>query len=323
MASEDLNQRPQADESSGNGSGEIRPCLIGGFRGLTGTSPSYWNVFECIDGTRFSVDMVRLSISFRGAKSGEWVKDHGGIFDCDDLATYAAKVKPGGWYVLYTYGFGESTAALGIGHFKPTCAIDMTRGFLEFNPNKVASDTRFWKLFERLAPYVSHAELKRFDLAYDVPRPKNKCYLNKDRRRYEAVISNGVTEYLGIKNSPGFVKVYDKAAELHLDDGVELTRIELTCDGEWDAEKLVSQWPQVHAWTQTEATRDWVVALALALSRLAELGEEVETIVNLLGKKSRPKIRAHARGPLVELPDGAAALAIAEARSWAERFERQ
>lgn len=308
-------------DSEQNDAVEIRPCLIGGFRGLTGTSPSYWNVYDCHDGSRFSVDMVRLSLAFWGEEKGVWLKDHGGIFACDELATYTAKIKPGGWYVLYTYGLGDSTVVLGVGHFGKNCALNMCAGFLEFNPNKVAQDKRFWQLLEKIKPCVAHARLARFDLAYDVPRPKNHCYVTKDRRRYEAVISNGVTEYLGVKNSAGFVKVYDKAAELHLDAGTELTRIELTCDGEWSADDVTKHWPQVHAWQVGESTRDWVVALGLALSRLAELGEEVETVVNLLGKKSRPKIREHARGPMVTLPDGGAEMAIAEAHGWARLFD--
>ena len=82
------------------------------------------------------------------------------------------------------------------------------------------------------------ARLKRFDLAYDIPVSRYDCRLSKDRRMYKSVISNGITEYLGVKNTPAYVKVYDKAAELHLDtDKVQLTRIEMTCDGEWTAEQ--------------------------------------------------------------------------------------
>lgn len=78
----------------------------------------------------------------------------------------------------------------------------MNRGFIEFNPNKVAGDKRFWRLLEKLAPCVSHARLKRFDLAYDLPTSRLDCRLSKDRRMYKSVISNGITEYLGVKNTP-------------------------------------------------------------------------------------------------------------------------
>lgn len=132
------------------------------------------------------------------------------------------------------------------GFMEPSCKVNMNRGFVEFNPNKVAGDKRFWRLLEKLAPCVSHASLKRYDLAYDIECARKDCRLSKDRRMYKAVISNGITEYLGVKNTAGYVKVYDKAAEMNL-SGV-LTRIELTCDGEWDAAQVAAHWPQVHAW---------------------------------------------------------------------------
>lgn len=136
---------------------------------------------------------------------------------------------------------------------------------------------------------------------------------------YKSVISNGITEYLGVKNTPGYVKVYDKAAEMNL-SGV-LTRIELTCDGEWDAGQVVAHWPQVHAWHSDESTRDWVRVVGIMLAEKAERGEEVETLINMLGWRSRPKVREYLRTPMVELPADCAAAAVAEARSWCARFE--
>ena len=136
---------------------------------------------------------------------------------------------------------------------------------------------------------------------------------------YKSVISNGITEYLGVKNTPGYVKVYVEAAEMHL-SGV-LTRIELTCDGEWDAGQVVAHWPQVHAWHSDENTRDWVRVVGIMLAEKAERGEEVETLINMLGWRSRPKVREYLRTPMVELPADCAAAAVAEARSWCARFE--
>ena len=50
-------------------------------------------------------------------------------------------------------------------------------------------------------------------------------------------------------------------------------------------------------------------------------GEEVETLINMLGWRSRPKVREYLRTPMVELPPDCAAAAVAEARSWCARFE--
>lgn len=302
---------PNPDVKSGS-------CLIAGFQPLTVVHPSYWDAYKTESGATFSIDMVRLKLSFINGK-GEWLSTHAQTFDCDSMSAWTSKIRPGGWYELWSFDLGDSSVALGIGFMEPSCKVNMNRGFIEFNPNKVAGDKRFWRLLEKLAPCVSHARLKRFDLAYDLPTSRLDCRLSKDRRMYKSVISNGITEYLGVKNTPGYVKVYDKAAEMHL-SGM-LTRIELTCDGEWDAGQVVAHWPQVHAWHSDESTRDWVRVVGIMLAEKAERGEEVETLINMLGWRSRPKVREYLRTPMVELPPDCAAAAVAEARSWCARFE--
>lgn len=57
------------------------------------------------------------------------------------------------------------------------------------------------------------------------------------------------------------------------------------------------------------------------LAEKAERGEDVETLINMLGRGSRPKVREFLRAPMVELPPDCAAAAVAEARSWCARFE--
>ena len=302
-----------------NGGLKSGPCLIAGFHALSCTSPSYYNPYRGVNKNTLSVDMVRLSLTFKGDR-GEWLSRKGAqLTDCDEMSAWTSKIRPGGWYELWSFALGGSSVALGIGFMEPSCKVNMHKGFIEFNPNKVAGDKRFWRLLEKLAPCVSHARLKRFDLAYDLPTSRLDCRLSKDRRMYKSVISNGITEYLGVKNTPGYVKVYDKAAEMHL-SGV-LTRIELTCDGEWDAGQVVAHWPQVHAWHSDENTRDWVRVVGIMLAEKAERGEEVETLINMLGRGSRPKVREFLRAPMVELPPDCAAAAVAEARSWCARFE--
>lgn len=294
------------------------PCLIVGFHALSDTHTSYWNPYHTDSGSIFSVDMVRLRLSFMSGK-GEWLSEHAQTFDCDSMSAWTSKIRPGGWYELWSFALGDSSVALGIGFMEPSCKVNMNRGFVEFNPNKVAGDKRFWRLLEKLAPCVSHASLKRYDLAYDLPNRRIDCRLSKDRRMYKSVISNGITEYLGVKNTPGYVKVYDKAAEMNLSGA--LTRIELTCDGEWDAAQVVAHWPQVHAWKSDAGTKDWVRMVGIMLAEKAERGEDVETLVNMLGRGSRPKVREYLRTPMVELPPDCAAAAVAEARGWCARFE--
>lgn len=312
-------QNDEDENGPENGGMKSGPCLIAGFHALTDIFHGYYNPYRGVNKNTLSVDMVRLSLTFKGDR-GEWLSRMGAqLTDCDEMSAWTSKIRPGGWYELWSFALGGSSVALGIGFMEPSCKVNMHKGFIEFNPNKVAGDKRFHGLLKTLGTCVSKARLKRFDLAYDIPVSRSDCRLSKDRRMYKSVISNGITEYLGVKNTPGYVKVYDKAAEMHL-SGV-LTRIELTCDGEWDARQVVEHWPQVHAWQSDESTRDWVRVVGIMLAEKAERGEEVETLINMLGRGSRPKVREFLRAPMVELPPDCAAAAVAEARSWCARFE--
>lgn len=158
---------PNPDVKSGS-------CLIAGFQPLTVVHPSYWNAYKTESGATFSIDMVRLKLSFINGK-GEWLSTHAQTFDCDSMSAWTSKIRPGGWYELWSFDLGDSSVALGIGFMEPSCKVNMNRGFIEFNPNKVAGDKRFWRLLEKLAPCVSHARLKRFDLAYDLPTSRLDC----------------------------------------------------------------------------------------------------------------------------------------------------
>lgn len=321
MAGNEIKQTDGVADGPENGGLKSGPCLIAGFHALNDTSPSYYNPYRDGNKNTLSVDMVRLSLTFKGDR-GEWLSRKGAqLTDCDEMSAWTSKIRPGGWYELWSFALGGSSVALGIGFMEPSCKVNMHKGFIEFNPNKVAGDKRFHGLLKTLKTCVSKARLKRFDLAYDIPVSRYDCRLSKDRRMYKSVISNGITEYLGVKNTPAYVKVYDKAAELHLDtDKVQLTRIEMTCDGEWTAEQVEEHWPQVHAWktTDDESVRDWVRVVGIMLAEKAERNEDVETLVNMLGRGSKPKVREYLRTPLVRLPEGAAALVLAEAHGWCD-----
>lgn len=59
---------PNPDVKSGS-------CLIAGFQPLTVFHPSYWNAYKAESGATFSIDMVRLKLSFINGK-GEWLSTH-------------------------------------------------------------------------------------------------------------------------------------------------------------------------------------------------------------------------------------------------------
>lgn len=49
-----------------NGGMKSGPCLIAGFHALSCTSPSYYNPYRGVNKNTLSVDMVRLSLTFKG-----------------------------------------------------------------------------------------------------------------------------------------------------------------------------------------------------------------------------------------------------------------
>ena len=175
-----------------NGGMKSGPCLIAGFHALNDISPSYYNPYRGSNKGTLSVDMVRLSLTFRGDR-GEWLSRKGAqLTDCDEMSAWTSKIRPGGWYELWSFALGGSSVALGIGFMEPSCKVNMHKGFIEFNPNKVAGDKRFHGLLKTLKTCVSKARLKRFDLAFDIPVSRYGCRLSKDRRMYKSVISNGI-----------------------------------------------------------------------------------------------------------------------------------
>ena len=98
--------------------------------------------------------------------------------NCDEMSAWTSKIRPGGWYELWSFALGGSSVALGIRFMEPSCKVNMHKGFIEFNPNKVAGDKRFHGLLKTLGTCVK-ARLKRFDLAYDIPVSRYDCRLSR------------------------------------------------------------------------------------------------------------------------------------------------
>lgn len=128
---------------------------------------------------------------------------------------------------------------------KPSESIeDEKKGFIEFNPNKLHSET-FWKDFYAILNYVGYIRLKRWDLAMDIKAERSNLWLKKDMRKYYYFNRNSkeITEYMGCRNNPGFVRFYNKQIEAGLT--TPLVRLELTCGGDWELADLKKRIPKV------------------------------------------------------------------------------
>lgn len=128
----------------------------------------------------------------------------------------------------------ESTVSFGLGQGDKK--DDLRVGFLEYNPNKVNS-VEFKRWYYELRGFLDTFELVRWDCACDFLCQRPLCRLDMNNlRSYELRYENGTyTEYTGVRNKPGRVKLYDKRAESGLD--YDLTRVEYTFDNApvWDS----------------------------------------------------------------------------------------
>ena len=101
---------------------------------------------------------------------------------------------------------------------------------LEFNPNKVLPCPFFEKMLGLLKRYTvpGRVKLKSWDLSIDFPLNRLGVSLVRDKRMYQLVTKSDLdrTEYLGVRHSDGFCKLYNKTIESGLDNDV--TRFEIS-----------------------------------------------------------------------------------------------
>ena len=77
MAGNEIKQTDGVADGPENGGLKSGPCLIAGFHALSCTSPSYYNPYRDGNKNTLSVDMVRLSLSFKGDRGEIWGDSEG------------------------------------------------------------------------------------------------------------------------------------------------------------------------------------------------------------------------------------------------------
>ena len=166
---------------------------------------------------------------------------------------------------------------------------------IEFNPNKVATNEVFQEILLFLIENsrTPLRQVKRFDLAVDIPVERQRCFLVKDRRMYiERRHGQEYTQYLGAKSSTvGRVKLYNKSIESCLEH--PLTRLELTLNPETTYADI--PWPTVYYIDTLDACFDGVkitdterfilTALLDGHGSLTDLGRKTRSKMELLMEK--------------------------------------
>lgn len=303
------------------------PMSNRGFVGDEIPTPPLFDAFSDPSGVTCSLDMVRIKLGFDGAEGGEECSGRVCTFaHCDDYASYTSKVRPGGVHVLHVLVFGDTSCTLGMGQMGGNSKIDYSKGFIEFNPNKLGDLEGFGAWIQWLRPWVARSQLSRFDLAVDLAAARNSVRLSKSslngRAVYSATVSDSLTEYLGKRNNPGFVKVYDKAAELGVTG--DLTRIELTCSGDWSLDGIKRYWPKVYRPSfDCGGLTSVTAALLSSLSVSVDNGLSIEQFLVGLDRKTRSKIRAALCSDPIPFPFEGAGNILKQALVWSRKVCRR
>lgn len=262
---------------------DFPPCLIGG-------KSHHKSHLQRKSAMSYSVDMVRL----KGKGNPRIVDDLYRALDTwmgtDSVDTYASN-KTGGYRNLWVFDCGESTISVGWGHIEGNRRTNAGIGFMEYNPNKVGKQGAVL-IDMLLGRFGITFSAVRYDLAIDYAVERDYVRLVKDRRKYGCEISNGMTEYLGVRNEPGRVKVYDKAAEQNVFK--PWTRVELTADANWTVDEVVEKLPYVYSVDSVEYSnlRGLTRAYASSLMKLAKCsGVSVEAEMRSVDPKTRTKLR--------------------------------
>lgn len=247
------------------------------------------------DNAIYSLDMVRLNIDF-GLSLDEFIQyvqkinDYDLRYDITDFQSFKAYK----YRHLWTFKDTSTTYSWSIGLDLGRNTEDKTKGFIEFNPNKCENSSlfkEFWNIFTCFCPF---RELVRYDVAIDLPIPRNMCRLKREGgKNYELYASDeGYTEYLGRRSHGGFVKLYDKTLESKLD--YDLTRLELTLDIN---DSITGKFPSVWIYdAQNNLNIDMAVDLSgvdkVLVKLLREVGE-INFYLSQLPYRKRKKIEPY------------------------------
>lgn len=228
------------------------------------------------DGYVYSIDMVRIKFKIKEPKLVEKVMQ-----DIRNKSIYVSPtpfeyeyIERKAWF-KYRHNFNIKLACGNSFYlaFSMNCddKAKLSEGVIEFNPNKlygqqnvcfkektvteenVDIDLLFQgDIMDYFMKYLignnsKWIKLVRYDLAIDIPYPKEQVCLIKDNRTYSMYAPsqnpNSYTEYLGKHQSSGFVKVYNKTIESNL--ATDITRLEITSEHK-DYKKFISQFPEVY-----------------------------------------------------------------------------
>lgn len=242
------------------------------------------------EGEIYSCDKVILTFSLRfGEGQGMLDALRGALWMEFDHWTSA---KFNAYRNQFSIKVGDASFWLGVGLLEPGKGRPSDTAKLEFNPNKVwPSRPLCWvlrQLWQRVR-LVEPVRLKQWDLAVDFAGRREDFTLCKDGRLYEerARSSSDRTQYVGQRNKPGRVKLYNKQLEAGLDE--PLTRLELTVEGLAGPDVVAAVWPVVYRLGTAQITTEMAALNDTDRFIFATLLQQPDRIREL-GRRKRDKM---------------------------------
>ena len=250
----------------------------------------YKNVLrDDVAGASYSLDMIRLKLKAKNEKQMDDAYKAVSCWMLPERFSHYTSRKIASYRDLFGLGFRGTSIAIGMSFINGKGKTDDLIGFIEYNPNKIGEYGI--EIVKKLLNLGICFEPIRYDLAIDYNISRNLVRTAKDQRKYECVVSGSLTEYLGQRNKPGRVKVYDKKAESELD--IPCTRVELTCSADWCLEEVIDHLPVVFNYENASFDGMSKLTRAFAMSVQANVanGSDLESWLILCEKRTRKLIR--------------------------------
>ena len=254
--------------------------------------PPYWQPVGQPDGSVLSIDNIVINVT----TYQPWSNVEGKlreIFGAENVRTPKRKsIYQEGWSIAIdqdSFFFAVTPREQG--------RLVLTKGRIDFNPNKLMRDERFLKFLTWLEKSTKMFDPARFDLAHDFPIAFYRILLMKDRRMLHTVTKDSTTYYLGTRNKPGFVRFYDKALENDMPS--PLTRCEMTCDAKWSPSEIQRKAPRLiqlgeFPMNTRQAHRANLTTLGFArlMTKAALHGIDAQDELNALDYRAQKKVVA-------------------------------
>lgn len=280
----------------------------------------YFNDLKSSDGCIYSLDMVRLNFDL-GTSKNEFVNyiNHINAYDLSYTIKYWASFKQYQYRHLWNVADEDKDVSWTIGLDLGRDGTDSTKGYIEFNPNKCENSVPFKKFWQCFKAYTVSRELVRYDLAIDIPKRRFLCKLIRTgKKNYEYIVKgDGVTEYSGVRNNNGFVKLYDKTIESDLN--YDLTRLEITLDS---TESVGNVFPTVWLYDEQIAIsklmvpKDNLSSTQVVLCRLIRESSNPNEYLQELKYDLRKKIEPYLADKVLSLDNKLASVIKAQALAY-------